>query len=366
MRKLIHPVAALLAGAALSAALSAALLHAAVPRNIDRAIETQRALAAERPADSGVENDLGSLLVLGEDFAGAEQAYRRAIELDPENASAHFNLGLLLQQMGNRRDALKAYKRTVELEPRHAWAHYQEGTIYHAQGRDSAAKKAYAKALAFDPALGNPEINPHLLENNLATSAMLYSYRHYREELLPAKEFEEPARIAGVLIDRPAGEEAKAAAAAQSTAGEAEGGFVRGSGASPESAAAAADAAAAAAAAEAGVFNPADDAMTPPGREEPPARVLTSKDLDPSSTANQIGGGAVAGGSAASKAAGGRITSTNRGRTRDAQPTPTRPTLRGPQSGSTSPQAPPPAGFLPTSESTGRIETRLVEIDELS
>ncbi len=329
-----------------------------MPRNIDRAIETQRALAAERPADSGVENDLGSLLVLGEDLAGAEQAYRRAIELDPENASAHFNLGLLLQQMGNRRDALKAYKRTVELEPRHAWAHYQEGTIYHAQGRDSAAKKAYARALAFDPALGNPEINPHLIDNHLATSAMLYSYRHYREELLPAKEFEEPARIAGVLIDRPAGEEAKAAAAAQSTADEVEGGFVRGSGESPETATAAA--------AEAAEFDPADDSMTPPGREEPPARVLTNKDLDPSSTSNQIGGAAVAGGSAASKTAGGRITSTNRSRTRDAQPTPTRPTLRGPQSGSTSPQAAPPAGFLPTSESTGRIETRLVEIDELS
>ncbi len=344
----MHPVAALLA----CAALSAALLHAAVPHNIDRAIDTQRALAAERPVDSGVENDLGSLLVLAEDLAGAEQAYRRAIELDPENASAHFNLGLLLQQMGNRRDALKSYKRTLELEPRHAWAHYQEGTIYHAQGRDSAAKKAYAKALAFDPALGNPEVNPHLIDNDLATSAMLYSYRHYREELLPAKEFEEPARIAGVLIDRPAGEAEKAEATAQRTAGEAEGGFVRGSGALPESVAAAADAAEV-------------DPEEAPERQDSPARVLTSKDLDPASTSNQIGGATT--GEAASKTTGGRITSSNRGRTRDAQPAPTRPTLRGPQSnGSTPPEAAPPATFLPTSDSTGMIETRLVEIDELS
>ena len=89
------------------------------------------------------------------------------------------------------------------------------GTIYHAQGRDSAAKKAYAKALALDPALGNPEVNPHLIDNELATSAMLYAYHHYREELLPAKEFEEPARIAGVLIDRPAGEAGEGEAAAE-------------------------------------------------------------------------------------------------------------------------------------------------------
>lgn len=354
MRKLNPPVAALLACAAVSAALSAALLHAAAPRNIARAIVTQRALAIERPADSGVENDLGSLLVLVEDFAGAEQAYRRAIELDPENASAYFNLGLLQQKLGQRRDALKSYKRTLELEPRHAWAHYQEGTIYHAQGRDSAAKKAYAKALAVDPALGNPEVNPHLIENDLATSAMLYSYRHYREELLPAKEFEEPARIAGVLIDRPVDEGMKTEAAAQ-PAGEEEGGFARGAGAPHEGGAAAA------AAAEAAEADPGVDPATQPDREEPPARVLTSKDLDPSSTSNQIGGGTI--GSAASKPTGGRITSTTRGRTREVQAAPTRPTLRGPQRGGT---PPPPASFLPTSDSTGRMEVHLVEIDEWS
>ena len=201
LRKLIHSVAAMLAGAALFAALS----YAAAPKNLDRAIEVQRALVAERPADSTAENDLGNLLVLADEMEGAEQAYRRAIELDPENASAHFNLALLLQQQGERKEALKQFKRTLELDPRHAWAQYQIGTIHHAQGSDSAAKKAYAKALALDPQLGNPKVNPHLIDNDLATSAMLYAYHHYREELLPAKEFEEPARIAGVLIDLPAG-----------------------------------------------------------------------------------------------------------------------------------------------------------------
>jgi len=183
LRKLIPPVVVLLAGAALSAALAFA---AAAPKNLDRAIDAQRALVAERPADARLENDLGSLLALDDDFAGAEQAYRRAIEIDGENASAHYNLGLLLQKQGERRNALKEFKRTIELDPRHAWAHYQVGTIYDAQGHDSAARKAYAKALALDPALGNPEVNPHLIDNELATSAMLYSYHHYREELLPA------------------------------------------------------------------------------------------------------------------------------------------------------------------------------------
>ncbi|MEO8198862.1 MAG: tetratricopeptide repeat protein, partial [Thermoanaerobaculia bacterium] len=344
LRKLIPPVAVLLA----CAALSAALAYAAAPKNLDRAIAAQRALLAERPADSALENDLGSLLALGDDFAGAEQAYRRALELDGANSSAHFNLGLLLQRQGERRQALKEFKRTIELAPRHAWAHYQVGTIYDAQGHDSAARKAYAKALALDPALGNPEVNPHLIDNELATSAMLYSYRHYREELLPAKEYEEPARIARVLIDRPVSDADAVAAAAQAPG--AEGGFVRGSGAS-QGTAGGEDTAAAGEADEPMNGEPADGGAAD-------ARVLTSKDLDPTRTSGQIvGGGAPARFGGGGKPVGGPITSGNRGRTRDTQP-PLRPTLRTlPSTGA------PPTTFLPTSDSTGMMETRLVEID---
>lgn len=341
MRKLIPPT--LLISALLACA---ALAYAAAPRNLGRAIEAQRALVVQRPADSAVENDLGSLLVLADDLAGAEQAYRNAIAIDAENAAAHFNLGLLLQRRRDRRAALKEFKRTIDLEPKNAWAHYQAGTIYDHWGLDFAARKAYAKALAIDPALGNPEVNPHLLDNELATSAMLYSYQHYREELQPAKKFEEPARIAGVLIDRP--RSAGDATATQPDEGATEGGFVRSNGAPAETQA------------EGEKSAPQDDG------EDPAARVLSSKDLDPGRATNQVGGGAGPSSRGAAGSAGGQITSGSRARIRDARSAtpPTRPTLRGGQNPAPMPAPPPPATFLPTSNSTGRMETRLVEIDE--
>jgi hypothetical protein len=353
LRKLTSTAAVLLA----CAALSAALAYASAPKNLSRAIDAQRALLAERPADSALENDLGSLLVLDDDLAGAEEAYRRAIALDDANASAHYNLGLLLQKIGERREALKQFERTLELEPRHAWARYQMGTIYHAQGRESAARKAYAKALALDPALGNPEINPHLIDNDLATSAMLYSYRHYREELLPAREFEEPARIARVLIDLPRSEtEAVADVASPDGAAGPGGGFVRGSGTAPANAATAVEAEIA--------DDGADQKPEPLDDEGPESRVLSSKDLDPTRISGQIvGGGAPARPGPANRNTGGQITSANRGRTRDTQPQ-LRPTLRGPQT--PAPQIAPPTTFLPTGDSTGMIEVRLVEVDEWS
>ncbi len=349
MQKLIRPIAALLA----CVALSAALAFAAAPKNLDRAIEVQRALLAERPADSTLENDLGSLLMLGDDFAGAEQAYRRAIERDGENASAHYNLGLVLQKQGERRDALKQFQRTLELEPRHAWARYQEGTIYHHQGRESAARKAYAKALALDPELGNPAVNPHIIDNELATSAMLYSYRHYRAELLPETGFEEPARIAGVMIDRP-GSESEAVAAATGSESDRSGGLVRGE---PGEERFIED--------ETVAIDSGFTKVEPADDPAPEARVLSSKDLDPGRASNQIVGGGVPGRS--SSATGGRTVTSNRGRTRDAQPSPVRPTLRGPGgNGTVQPPSSPPSTFLPTSDSTGMMEVRLVEIDELT
>lgn len=350
MRKLIRPIAALLAGVALSAALA----YAAAPKNLDRAIEAQRVLLAERPADSTLENDLGSLLVLGDDLVGAEQAYRRAIALDDDNASAHYNLGLLLQKQGERRDALKQFKRTLELQPAHAWAQYQEGTIYHHQGRESAARKAYAKAIALNPELGNPSVNPHIIDNDLATSAMLYSYRHYRAELLPETGFEEPARIAGVMIDRPGSDAGADAVAASGSA--TSGGSVRATAGSSKDRGDGLDSAA---------IDAEPSQVAPPDEPVAESRVLSSKDLDPGRASNQVMGGGVPGRS--SGATGGRNVTSNRGRTRDSQPAPVRPTLRGPgNGGATQPQITPPQTFLPTSDSTGMIEVRLVEIDELT
>jgi tetratricopeptide (TPR) repeat protein len=352
LRKLIPPFAALLACAALSAALS----YAAAPKNLDRAIEVQRGLVAQRPADSAAANDLGSLLVLADDLTGAEEAYRSAIAIDGGNAAAHFNLGLLLQKVGDRRGALKEFKRALEIQPRHAWAQYQIGAVYHQQGHESAARKAYAKALALDPALGNPAVNPHLIDNELATSAMLYAYHHYREELQPERQFEEPARIAGVMIDRPGTAAEPAATPGEAAAG---GGFVHGEG-PPE---------------DAGGGTPAEN---PPAVEkgeplddESPegtaSRTLSSKDLDPARASNQISGGtAPARAGAAARNPGGAITSGNRGRTRDLQQQPVRPTLRTLPNAGAPQQPPPPSTFLPTSDSTGMIETRLVEIDEWS
>ena len=52
------------------------------------------------------------------DWAGAEAEWRRALELDPAYAKAHYNLGSALAAEGRAAEAERHFRRAVELDPR--------------------------------------------------------------------------------------------------------------------------------------------------------------------------------------------------------------------------------------------------------
>ena len=54
----------------------------------------------------------------------AESTLRRAIAVEPEEPSAHFNLGLLLAETGHPEDAEKELRKTLELDGSDAAAAY--------------------------------------------------------------------------------------------------------------------------------------------------------------------------------------------------------------------------------------------------
>jgi Tetratricopeptide repeat len=214
-----RPTPWILATALIGLAAIAAI--AAVPPNLARTIEEQRRLVTERPNDAAVYNDLGNLLLLVPQPAEAEEAYRKAVELDPNKVSALFNLGVLLQERGELREAYKLLRQAVKLEPRHAWAHYQIGAIQERWGQNSDAVESYATAFSLDPQLAFPEVNPHIVENKLVTQAMLKAYRaDYSQPVVP-QVYDEPGRIANLLVpppQLPADETTQDAEQAQATA----------------------------------------------------------------------------------------------------------------------------------------------------
>ena len=183
--------------------LGLAVLAATQPANLPQALEAQRRLVADHPGDAAAHNDLGNLLLLAGDEAGAEAAYLRAVELAPDRASFHYNLALLLQQTDRPRRAVTHYRRVVELDPANAWAAYQLGVVNEARGRRHAAIEWYGRAFRLDPELAFPDVNPHVIESELTAEAMLRGYRPELVEPVAPRIYEEPGRISSLLVTRP-------------------------------------------------------------------------------------------------------------------------------------------------------------------
>jgi tetratricopeptide (TPR) repeat protein len=200
-RRIQSPAA--LSFAAILVAACAIAAFAAVPPNLSKALEAQRRLVTERPQDPAVHNDLGSLLLLAGRADEAEQAYRKAIEIDPGKVSALFNLAQLQQQRGELREALGLYERVVKIQPGHAWAHYQMGTLYEGWKQEGRAIEHYARAFSLDPQLAFKEVNPHIVENGLVTQAMLRAYDEGPENVQAPRYFDERERIVNLLVPPP-------------------------------------------------------------------------------------------------------------------------------------------------------------------
>jgi hypothetical protein len=179
------------------------VLAATQPANLPQALEAQRRLVADHPADAAAHNDLGNLLLLAGDEAGAEAAYLRAVELAPDRASFHYNLALLLQQTERPRRALGHYLRVVDLDPTNAWAAYQVGALYEARGRNREAVEWYGRAFELDPQLAFSDVNPHVIESELTAEAMLRGHRSGALEHNAPRIYEEPGRISSLLVTPP-------------------------------------------------------------------------------------------------------------------------------------------------------------------
>jgi Flp pilus assembly protein TadD len=126
--------------------------------DIDGAETAFRAAIQCDPQNASAYYNLGCLLVRDnrQDIDGAEAAYRAAIECDPKHVNAHCALGqLLLQHRGAFAEAEALFRRTIELAPRDALGHASLGVALGNQGDHTGAEAAFRCALAIDPT------NPH-------------------------------------------------------------------------------------------------------------------------------------------------------------------------------------------------------------
>ena len=88
--------------------------------------------------------NLGRLLHEAGEPAAAEPHYRRALEVRSDDPTAAYNLGVALEDLGKLPEALLAYQKAVRLEPDNADAHFNAASLAERLGRDAEAVRHLA------------------------------------------------------------------------------------------------------------------------------------------------------------------------------------------------------------------------------
>ena len=78
-------------------------------------------------------------------------ANQRAVELSPNDAEVHCNLGNTLKELGRLKDAEACYRKAISINPDYAEIHYNLGITQQIFGRLEDAEVSYKKAIAIKP-----------------------------------------------------------------------------------------------------------------------------------------------------------------------------------------------------------------------
>lgn len=142
------------------------------------AIEQYQKIVEKEPGDLDSWVMLGRLHKIGQDSVASEKAYRKALEIDPENEYALSGLALVYSELGDSGRALEMWRRLSEQNPNPRTLRALAGAYEQAHDYKSAAA-TLRRALELDPK--NTEIKAGLAEDLLMSDDLEGSLALYRE-----------------------------------------------------------------------------------------------------------------------------------------------------------------------------------------
>jgi protein O-GlcNAc transferase len=99
------------------------------------------------PTNAAAFGNLGIIAAQQGDLGGAERLFRHEIKLRPDDPAGYNNLGSVLQQQARLADAIAAHRKAIELNPNYAQAYFALGNAMRQQGNFEEAMAAYRSAI---------------------------------------------------------------------------------------------------------------------------------------------------------------------------------------------------------------------------
>jgi len=100
------------------------------PASYKDAIVAYKRVIEMEPQHAAAHINLGTLYYNLQDYKSAEAYYRKAIEADPRYALAYFDLANVLDETGRLQEAIRTYKTALQLASTYADAHYNLALAY--------------------------------------------------------------------------------------------------------------------------------------------------------------------------------------------------------------------------------------------
>ncbi len=136
-----------------------------------KAIEIKPDFAYAHYSLGNILRDLGNL-------KEAELSYRKAIENKPDYSDAHLNLGNVLKDLGNLKEAELSYRKVIKIKPEFAEAHLNLGNVLKDLGKLQEAELATRKAIEIKPEFAEAHYNlGNILKHLIKLQEAELSYR---------------------------------------------------------------------------------------------------------------------------------------------------------------------------------------------
>ncbi|MHC4457468.1 MAG: sulfatase-like hydrolase/transferase [Planctomycetota bacterium] len=117
----------------------------------DEAKVSAEELVHQRPDCLVGYRHLAEIARMKKDYTGAAVYLKKAIELDPNYANAHNNLGMALALQGKLNEAISYFTRAIQLDPDSASSHYNLGNAFNQQDKVDEAITHYTEAVQIKP-----------------------------------------------------------------------------------------------------------------------------------------------------------------------------------------------------------------------